>query len=318
MYWENFGLIFSTDELKKISEDLFFAKSPQFLLLHGVPTFYFATQRRDKSGKWVSAPCFVQYNGLLNEIERIHCDIIEKPGQVGCFDEHGVFPFSPISVGDQVWAYTTGWTRRISVDVDMSIGLCKSQDGFKFERFCDGPIMTHSLKEPFLVGDAFVILVGDTFRMWYIFGDKWLNNPISGIPERRYRIASALSDDGLNWKRNGDHIIAPHDENECQALPSVTYYNGRYHMVFCYRDTFSFRQGGASSYRLGYAYSFDSLTWKRDDSFVAFISARGDWDSEMQCYPNIFVYEDNLYCVYNGNDFGIGGFGLARLKRPTS
>ena len=38
------------------------------------------------------------------------------------------------------------------------------------------------------------------------------------------------------------------------------------------------------------------------------------WDSEMQCYPHVFKCDDNVYMLYNGNEFGRYGFGLAVLN----
>ena len=38
------------------------------------------------------------------------------------------------------------------------------------------------------------------------------------------------------------------------------------------------------------------------------------WDSEMICYPYVFEHKDDLYMLYNGNDYGKTGFGLAVLE----
>ena len=40
----------------------------------------------------------------------------------------------------------------------------------------------------------------------------------------------------------------------------------------------------------------------------------GDWDSDMLCYPHAFEYRGNVYLLYNGNEFGRHGFGLAILE----
>ena len=76
----------------------------------------------------------------------------------------------------------------------------------------------------------------------------------------------------------------------------------------------NFRSGGDKSYKLGYASSYDLKQWDRDDSFIASISERTNWDESMQCYPNLFVFNGSLYCAYNGNEFGKLGFGLAKFK----
>ena len=40
------------------------------------------------------------------------------------------------------------------------------------------------------------------------------------------------------------------------------------------------------------------------------------WDSEMIEYPAVFDHKGSRYMLYNGNDYGRTGFGLAILE-PT-
>jgi len=308
--WENKGQIFSIYDLKSIDSDLEFAKSPQFLLVNNHPVFYFTSQKKDSSGKWVSYPYWARFNSSFSTVTDFSRQSILEKSSLGAFDEHGIFPFSPVKIDKKYLAYTTGWSRRKSVDIEMSIGLSTSNDGLNFKRMSTGPIMSSSVNEPFLVGDAFVRKYDNFFFMWYIFGDKWLNPEEGGDPQRRYRIAQAVSEDGLNWLRKGEYIICVKDRNECQALPSVVFFRNKYHMAFCYRDMFDFRSGGEGAYKLGYASSTDLENWVRDDSFFNSISDRTTWDASMQCYPNLF--DDSLYCAYNGNEFGKSGFGLAK------
>ena len=310
--WENLGQIFSIEDLRNIDSELEFAKSPQFLLIDETPVFFFTSQKKDSTGKWISSPYWVSFNSSFSKVIGFSNKPIIEKGSLGAFDEHGIFPFSPVKIDKKYFAYTTGWSRRKSVDIEMSIGLTISNDGFNFRRVSTGPIMNSSLKEPFLVGDAFVKKFDDVFFMWYIFGDKWIPSKKNGDPQRRYKIAQAVSKDGLHWERDSEYIISAKDYNECQALPTVVLFKNKYHMAFCYRDMFNFRDGGNGSYKLGYAYSNDLGNWIRDDLFLSSISDRNSWDAFMQCYPNLFVYNNSLYCAYNGNYFGKNGFGLAK------
>jgi hypothetical protein len=41
----------------------------------------------------------------------------------------------------------------------------------------------------------------------------------------------------------------------------------------------------------------------------------GDWDADMQCYPHAFECDGSVYLLYNGNEFGRYGFGLAKLAQ---
>ena len=84
-------------------------------------------------------------------------------------------------------------------------------------------------------------------------------------------------------------------------------------MVFCYRDVFNFRKSIKHSYKLGYAYSKDLKNWIRDDSFIKF-SNNSEWDNKMQCYPQFFKFQEKFFLLYNGNNFGEKGFGIAELE----
>jgi hypothetical protein len=41
--------------------------------------------------------------------------------------------------------------------------------------------------------------------------------------------------------------------------------------------------------------------------------AETGWDSEMHHYPHIFEVDNKMYMIYNGNEFGKYGIGLAEL-----
>jgi hypothetical protein len=160
-------------------------------------------------------------------------------------DEHGIFPVNVLRHGNAVYGYTCGWNRRVSVSVDTAIGLAISHDnGLSFQRIGDGPVLAASLHEPCLVGDPFVKIHGNTFHMWYIFGTGWKPFSAETAPDRTYKIGHAVSNDGINWvKEEARQIIADRlGAGESQALPSVIEIAGRYHMFFCYRQSFDFRK----------------------------------------------------------------------------
>jgi len=149
--------------------------------------------------------------------------------------------------------------------------------------------------------------------MWYIHGNNWLNDTKEG-PARVYKIAHATSDDGIEWIKENINIISDTiDANECQALPTVIKHNNKYHMIFCFRHATDFRNNKARGYKLGYAYSENLADWVRDDQNLGIDLSDSGWDSEMMCYPNLFHYNNKVYLLYNGNEFGRNGFGLASL-----
>jgi hypothetical protein len=270
----------------------------------------------DSTGKFISYVLFIDYRISKGEILAINSVPVIGPAKPGAFDEHGIFPFSPVVVGKDVWAYTCGWSRRVSVSVETGIGLAISTDnGATFQRMGDGPIMGPSLSEPFLVGDPFVAQFGNQFHMWYIYGTKWIVPLDSTTPERVYKIGHAVSIDGISFTREGRPIIPDIlGDTECQALPTVIFHDGLYHMVFCYRHVTGFRSDSGRAYRLGYAWSSDLIHWTRNDDRLGLQAGLpGEWDGDMMCYPHLFQYEGKVYLLYNGNQFGRFGFGMATL-----
>ena len=309
MRWEKIGKIFDPSNYVLSAECNAFAKSPQALVFDDFVRIYFCSQKKTGNGKYLSYPQYVDFNKGFDRVLNISKTPIIELGRLGEFDEHGIFPINVLRHDDKVWAYTSGWSRRVSVSIDMSIGLAISDDeGIYFNKFGHGgPVMAASHNEPFLVGDPFVKFLNGKFHMWYIFGSKWQRLKSNVDAERFYKIAHATSVDGVNWKRDGIGIIATKLEYECQALPTVFFFNGRHHMYFCYRNAFDFRLNKDNSYRLGYA------NWHRNDELSGIDLTLGAWDSDMMCYPNTFECDGAIFLLYNGNEFGRHGFGLARL-----
>jgi hypothetical protein len=316
MKWTKLGKIFDPSEHRLPNNCFGFAQSPQALVMRDRVRVYFSTREKDSVGKYLSHVAFVDFDKSMQNIIDISRHTVIELGGLGCFDEHGIFPINVVRDGDRILAYTAGWNRKVSVSVDASIGLAISNDeGLTFQKHGNGPILSATLNEPFLVGDAFVSLSCGLYHMWYIYGTKWKKFVESDPPDRVYKIAHATSQDGINWHRDSKQIISDRlNADECQALPTVFSHGGTHHMYFCYREAYGFRTQSENAYRLGYAYSDDLITWIRDDSQAGIDVSEEGWDSQMQCYPNVFNLEDVFYMLYNGNEFGKLGFGLAVLE----
>jgi predicted GH43/DUF377 family glycosyl hydrolase len=315
MKWLKHGKIFNPLEYSLPSGCVQFAQSPQTLIFDDFVRFYFSTRALDTHGKFLSHVAFVDMKKNLRDVIRVS----EKPvillGDLGCFDEHGIFPMNVIRHNNAIYAYTCGWNRRVSVSVDTAIGLAISHDGGEtFQRYGNGPVLSASLHEPCLVGDGFVKIIDGIFHMWYIFGTGWKKYVSDAPPDRTYKIGHATSKNGIDWMKEEASRIIPDrlGPDESQALPTVINIQDQYHMFFCYRESFDFRNNKERGYKIGHAISHDLITWIRDeDPFSSGI--KGEWDSEMQCYPHAFELDKKTYIVYNGNEFGKYGFGLAEL-----
>lgn len=318
MKWRRLGRIFDPAEHRLPNGCAQFAQSPQVLMFDDFVRVYFSTRAVDPlNGKYLSHIAFVDFERNLRDIIRVSDRTVIGLGALGCFDEHGIFPMNVVRHDGLVYAYTCGWSRRVSVSVDTAIGLAISHDdGLTFQRIGDGPVLAASPHEPCLVGDGFVRIIGGVFHMWYIFGTGWKRFDGASAPDRTYKIGHATSADCLHWDREeARQIIADAlGPDESQALPTVIELDGVQHMFFCFRQSHDFRTNSGRGYRIGHAHSSDLVNWVRDDAKASLPVAPGEWDSDMQCYPHVFECDGQVYLLYNGNRFGRDGFGLAVLE----
>jgi hypothetical protein len=319
MKWIKHGRIFNPLDHALPNGCREFAKSPQTLVFGDFVRIYFSTVAVDPgNGKYLSHVAHVDMQKNLHNIIRVSDKTVIPLGGLGAFDEHGIFPINVVRNEGRILAYTTGWNRRVSVSVDTAIGLAISYDnGETFQRTGEGPVLAASLKEPCLVCDGFVKFINGEYHMWYIFGTGWKKYAPDSAPDRTYKIGHAVSKDGIDWIKEEARNIIPDKlgVNESQALPTVIGIDGRYHMFFCYRESFDFRKTQGRGYRIGHAWSDDLVNWTRDDDHPKLDGTPSEWDSDMQCYPHVFECDGKIYLLYNGNEFGRHGFGLAELNK---
>jgi hypothetical protein len=317
--WKKLGKIFTPQDVNGRPWMREFAQAPAALVLDDVVRMYFSCRpEADENGQYVSYGAYVDLDRSdLFRIVRVADWPILGLGAIGTFDEFGTYPISVARDGGRVMAYYGGWTRCESVPFDVAIGCAESHDGGRtFVRLGAGPVLGHSLDEPFVVSGPKIRRFDELWYLFYIAGRKW--KLVRGQPEPVYKIRMATSPDGIAWtKSNRDLIESRIEEDEAQASPDVIYAEGRYHMFFSYRRSADFR-GKANGYRIGYASSTDLQSWARDDTIVGIDISDDGWDSEMISYPHVFELDGATYMAYLGNDVGKYGFGLAILDGSLS
>lgn len=312
--WNKLGRILNPADIEGIPWLKEYAQAPSVLICDEFVKVYFSCRPlRDINGQYVSFSAFVDLNRKnLFEILSFSKNPILELGKPGSFDEFGTYPISVIRNGKEVLAYYGGWTRCESVPFNVAIGLASSNDnGITFKKKGDGPVLSYSPDEPFIIGSPKIRKFNDEFYLFYIAGKKWILD--DGKPEPIYKIRMARSSDGINWEKLNKNLIQDKlDENEAQTGPDVFFHNGKYHMFFCYRHAKAYRSK-EKGYRIGYAYSSDLINWLRDDSKVGIDISEEGWDSEMISYPHVFELDGSIFMLYLGNQFGRFGFGLAQL-----
>lgn len=226
-------------------------------------------------------------------------------GALGTFDDNGTTMSWLTTHQGRHYLYYSGWTLGQTVPFFFYVGLARSSDdGTTFQRVSPAPILGRSEADPYLTASPCVLVEQGHWRMWYVSCVGW--RMVEGAPRHYYHIKYAESDDGIHWRRDGRVCIDFQDEHEYAiARPCVVRDPDMYRMWYCYRG---------DRYRIGYAESPDGLVWQRKDEQAGIDVSSEGWDSEMLAYPHVFDHEGQRYMLYNGNDYGKTGIGLAVLK----
>ena len=319
MKWKKIGKIFVPQNISDGNDRNWmreFAQCPSTIIFENFVRIYFSCRPiKDKEKNYKSYTAFVDVDRKdLTKILNISKNPVLPLGELGTFDEFAIYPTSVIENNNKILLYYAGWSRSKSVPFNTSIGLAVSNDdGITFKRKGIGPILSYSIDEPFVISGPKIRKFNGLWYLYYIAGNKWIQN--NGRPEIVYKIRMATSLDGISWNKLNKNIITDVLENiECQAGPDVFYYKNKYYMYFAYRCALNFRNNKKRGYRIGCAYSIDLFNWVRCDDEAGITYSKYGWDSNMLHYPHIFKLDGKYYMLYNGNDFGKYGFGLAILE----
>lgn len=280
------------------------AQLPTALVLDNCVRVFFAGRTQEQRSH-------IHFVDLVPDGNKISFSGIENhpvlfPGKIGTFDEHGVYPSSIVKHNGQYYMYYIGWNQGVEAPLFYaSIGLAISNDGENFEKYSSAPIMARSEFDPCLVTSPHVFIEDNLWRMTYVSGIKWERGD-DGKLKSFYHIKYAESDDGINWRRNG-HVAIDFQNGETNIARSSVIGNKQ----DGYKMWFSYVHADIGKYRIGYAHSDDALSWQREDKYAG-ISIDNEHAKEMICYPHLFCWGDDLYMLYNGDNFGQHGFGVAR------
>ncbi|WP_200159975.1 glycoside hydrolase family protein [Francisella philomiragia] len=257
---------------------------------------------RDSSNK--SSVGYVDIDILKHEVVSCCDEVVFKNGPEDSFYSHGVSIGNMYEVDTKNYIQFMAWQirnnshwrgdiGRLSIDANLEkitldpncvyIG-CDNEDSISLSYSC-------------------VLYDDGIYKMWYGSTVDW--NSENG--EMIHVIKYATSHNGEQWQKHG--LAIPYEIGVAQAFsrPTVVRDSYGYHMWFSYRS------GDGTKYRIGYAHSNDGISWDRKQDSGIDVSERG-WDSEMICYPFVFDHKGKRYMLYNGNDYGKTGFGLAVLE----
>ena len=238
-------------------------------------------------------------------LEPLEAEPVLGLGALGTFDDSGVTSSCLVLDGDRRLLFYTGWSRGVTVPFYLAAGLAVSTRGGPFQRFSAAPLLERTAVDPLLTASPFVLRDQDRgatvgWRMWYVSGTEWQST--ADGPRHSYHIRYAESADGVSWDRRGEVALDYASPGEhAFSRPCVARDPDGWRMWFASRG---------DRYVIHGADSGDGRTWRRTDT-AGLTPGTGAWENEMVAYPWIFDAHGTRYMLYNGNDYGRTGVGLA-------
>lgn len=236
-------------------------------------------------------------------LEPLDAEPVLDLGQLGAFDDSGVTMSCLVQAGADRFLYYTGWSRGVTVPFYLNASVAVSENGGPFERWSIAPLLERSHVDPFMTASPFVLLGHGRWRMWYVSATEWRRTDAG--PRHYYHLRYAESADGIAWRREGQVCVDYESADEhAFARPWVVHDEDRYRMWFAVRG---------DRYRIALAESEDGVTWTRRNE-LGLTAGSEDWESQMVEYPCVFDWNGRRYVLYNGNQYGRSGVGLAVLE----
>lgn len=228
-------------------------------------------------------------------------------GRSGCFDDNGVILGDIIRYDNQFYMYYVGFQLVAKAKFLAFSGLAASQDGNKFIRISEHPILDRGEYGNMINAIHTILpLPEGGYRIWHAKGDTWQSINNKQFP--CYNIWTSTSTDGI--KINDDSILCI---DNCPpeyriGRPSVYLIND-YFIMFYTKGT-----NKGTDYYPGIATSKDGVSWKRNDKLFGINLSESGWDSLHISYPRLLkITETHYYVFYSGNNMGESGFGYAEL-----
>lgn len=254
---------------------------------------------RDKENK--SSVSFVDIDIVKRKKVAAAKQALLTYGSKDSFYSHGISIGNTYSVDNKLYMLFMGWQVKGGKHWRGDIGRIQINESFKMTVEPSEAFMSSDQEDPVSLSYPWVLYDEGIYKMWYGSTVDWY----SENDEMVHVIKYATSNDGEVWQKHG--LAIPYEIGVAQAFsrPTVIKNSIGYHMWFSYRS------GDGTPYRIGYAHSGDGLSWDRKNKDVGIDVSKEGWDSEMICYPFVFEHKGKLYMLYNGNNYGSEGFGLA-------
>ena len=302
-YWRKLGQLYTPESNSRHPKLATHATNPLPIHLEGdiYRIFYSGRDKQNRSS--VGA---VDINIKERTIVNDHFDPFFEYGRSDSYYSHGISIGDFYCVDGVFYILFMGWQNPPDQHWRGDIGRLRLTHNLHLELVDSRPLISSDFVDPLSLSYPCVqATASGGFQMWYGSTMSWE----AGNGEMLHVINYATSLDGKCWNKHG--LAVPYELGKAQAFsrPSVLKND-----LYRYEMWFSYRGSSVTKYRIGYAKADDDLNWQLDLSSSGIDVSPSGWDSEMIEYPYVFQHSGKTYMLYNGNGYGITGFGLAVLE----
>lgn len=302
--WEKLGLLYCPVPGSRHTKLLSHAANPLPVLIEDdIYRIYFCGRDAHNRSSVAAVDIDIVRRSIIKEHE--HPFFIHGPA--GSFYADGVSIGNCYEIKGVKYMLFMGWQNPEAGHWRGDIGRIIVKPDLTLELDSENPLLGSDTSDPISLAYPWVMKAEETgYRMWYPSTITW----DAGNGEMLAVINFATSVDGQHWDREG--LAIPYELGKAQAFSRPTVVGNTREG---FEMWFSYRSGNGENYRIGYALSSDGRRWvlALEDAGID-VSSIG-WDSEMIEYPFVFDHKGRRYMLYNGNEYGKSGFGLAVLTR---
>jgi len=303
MNWKKCGKIFCANNDKGWMKSRAYLPTP-FLINSEVIRIYFTALDEKNMGR-VGYVDVEAHNP--SKIVRVSQDPVLDIGNVGSFDDSGVNASCIIRHNNELIMYYQGWQHLNRVPYNVLSNAAISYDnGDSFQRYKSTPMLERKENEMNIRSAPFVLFDNSLWKLWYANGFF-----INGEDNKSlyYGISHISSYSPLEFISASVKCLFPNHKADTfgYTRPWIIIRNNLYLIWFSERSY-------SKKYRINFATSLDGITWQRKSDPIHPDISPEKWDSDMIAFPAVIETNYGVYMFYNGNHYGLTGFGFAKLE----
>ncbi len=301
--WKKLGLLYCPDKEGRHPKLLSHVANPLPILMRGDVFRVFFSGRDANNRSSVGA---VDVDIVDRKVIHEHYEPLFEHGPEGSFYADGVSIGNCYEVNGIRYMLFMGWQNKEGSHWRGDIGRLVVNSDLSLELGQVTPFMGSDNIDPISLSYPWVMKnKSGNYNMCYGSTSTW----DAGNDDMLHVINCATSNDGHSWQKKG--LAVPYELGRAQAFSRPTIIGDD---ITGYKMWFSYRSGAGEKYRIGSAISHDGQEWQLALEAAGISVSAAGWDSEMIEYPFVFEHKGQKYMLYNGNGYGMSGFGLAVLN----